>query len=332
MGHNADRLHIDSLIFDGHCDTILALRGRQPGSGRRLGERSTQGELDLPRMQDGGVGAQVFACYVRPEFRYAGAAAETLRMIDTLYQELDANADQVALVTTAGAIEEARSQGKVAAMLAIEGGEALEESLEVLRSFHRLGVRLITLTWNYRNALADGVGALRSGGGLTEFGVQVVEEMNRLGMLVDIAHLSPQGVADVAAISEAPFVDSHANARALCDHPRNLTDAQLEALAASGGVVGVSFVPLFVSPKGAGASLSKVVDHIDHIVQVVGADHVGLGSDWDGISGSLRVAGLEDVTKVPGITRELAARGYSEEAIRQILGGNWLRVWRDVAG
>lgn len=325
-------LHRETLVFDGHCDTLLAVVGRGEEPGRLLGERSGRGHLDLPRMREGGVGAQVFACYVRREYRHAGAAAEVLRLLDAFYREWEANAEHMALCTTAAEVESAHAQGKVAALLAIEGGEALEESLGTLRMFHRLGVRLLTLTWNFRNALADGLWAARSGGGLTEFGVEVVREMNRLGMVVDVAHLAPAGVNDVLEVSEAPVVASHANARALCDHPRNLTDAQLEGIAATGGLVGVSFVPNFIAEEGQGASLERLADHIDHIVQVAGIDHVGLGSDWDGFSAEkAQVEGLRDVTDLPALTAELCRRGYTAEEVRKVLGENWLRVWRTVA-
>jgi len=328
-------LHRDSLVFDGHCDTLLAVLGRedmpemQP---RPLGAHSKAGHLDLPRMREGGVGAQVFACYSRWDRIRRPAAAQVLQLLDVFYHELEDNQDQIALTTTAAEIEAARAQGKIAATLAIEGGEALEGCLGTLRIFHRLGVRLLTLTWNFRNALGDGLWAARTGGGLTEFGVQVVQEMNRLGMLVDIAHLSPAGVEDVLKVSEAPAVASHANAKALCDFPRNLTDAQLEALAATGGLVGATFVPDFIAEDGGQASVQRLVDHIDHMVRVMGIDHVGLGSDWDGFAEEKKVQGLRDVADTPAITRELWARGYSPEDIRKILGENWLRVWRAVAG
>ncbi|NLE77110.1 MAG: membrane dipeptidase [Chloroflexi bacterium] len=328
----ANTLPSQGPVFDGHCDTLLAVLGRPEQPRRRLGERASTGHLDLPRMREGGVHAQVFACYVRPEWRQYQAAGEALRILDAFYGELEANAAEMALAATADEVEAAYRRGQTAALLAIEGGEALEESLGNLRMFHRLGVRLLTLTWNFRNALADGVGSLRADSGLTEFGVQVVREMNRLGMLVDIAHLAPRGVADVFALSEQPVVDSHANARALADHPRNLTDAQLEALARSGGVIGVSYVPRFIADNPAEASVARLVDHIDHIVQVAGVDHVGLGSDWDGISGEFVVQGLPDVSATPAIVRELHGRGYSAEAMGKIMGGNWLRVWRQVVG
>lgn len=331
-----ETLHRESLIFDGHCDTVLSVLGwkDRPDSSvpRSLGQRSEAGHLDLPRMREGGVGAQVFACCVRREHRHKGAAADVLQMLDAFYQELDQYNGEMALATTPAEVEAAFAQGKIAAILGIEGGEALEERLSTLRMFHRLGVRLLTLTWNFRNALADGLWEARTGSGLTEFGVQVVQEMNRLGMLVDIAHLSPSGVADVFRVSGAPVVASHANAQALCGNPRNLSDAQLEALAAAGGVVGVTFVPSFVADDPAQATLERLVDHVDHIVRVAGVDHVGLGSDWDGFSGEGSVQGLKDVTDTPALTRELWRRGYSPTDIRKILGENWLRVWRRVAG
>ena len=179
---------------------------------------------------------------------------------------------------------------------------------------------------------ADGVGEERTGGGLTTFGVSLVEEMNRLGIIIDIAHLAPAGVEDVLKISQSPIIASHANARAVCDHRRNLTDAQLEKIAKNGGVVGVTFVPAFVDGNEDKTTLPHILDHVDHLVKVMGDDHVGLGSDFDGFFGDERTPGLEDVSKMPAITAGLVERGYSDAAIQKILGGNLLRVFRQVAG
>ncbi|MBN1582275.1 MAG: membrane dipeptidase, partial [Anaerolineae bacterium] len=171
----------------------------------------------------------------------------------------------------------------------------------------------------------------RTGGGLTEFGVKLVKEMNRLGMIVDIAHLAPAGVEDVFELCQGPVVASHANAHALCPVPRNLTDAQLEKLAASGGVIGMVYVPGFITDGQEPATLDKVLDHVDHIVRVIGVDHVGLGSDFDGFGGPPPV-GLEDVSCTPNVTAGLLERGYGAQDVKKILGGNWLRVIRSVVG
>ncbi|MGB9879228.1 MAG: dipeptidase, partial [Anaerolineae bacterium] len=297
-------LHYNSIIFDGHCDTLLeVLDGK-----RRLNERSTEGHIDLPRLREGGVTAQVFAIFIEDKYLPAKAAKQTLRMFDALYNELAANADSLVLATKAEDIEKAKLTGKVAAVVGIEGAESLEGELGLLRMFHRLGVRLLTVAWSRRNEAADGIQEARTGGGLTNFGLKVVEECNRLGIMVDISHLAPAGVRDVLEVSSEPVIASHSNAYALCPHPRNLTDQQLAALAKKGGVVGVTFVPSFIAEDRKEASLEKLLDHIDHIVQVAGVDHVGLGSDFDGFSPPPPV-GLEDVTRLPGITSGLLSRG-----------------------
>lgn len=327
MKVNARELHEESIIFDGHCDTLQAvLRGE-----RRLDERSSEGHLDLPRMREGGVTAQIFAICLGSECLPSGAVKQTLRMLDACYRELADNPDSLTLATSAADIERAKEEGKVAAVLGLEGAEALEGDLGVLRMFYRLGVRNIGLTWNRRNQAADGLDEARTGGGLTTFGVELVRKMNRLGIMIDVAHLAPAGVRDVLELSEAPVIASHTNAYALCPHRRNLMDERLEAIAAKGGVVGVTFVPGFVAENKEEASLERLVDHIDHIAKVAGIDHVGLGSDFDGF-GDQPMSGLEDVTKLPNITAGLLGRGYSADEVKKILGGNLLRVFREAVG
>jgi len=321
MKVDAGKLHRESIVFDGHCDTLLAvLTGK-----RRLGERSSEG---LPRMREGGVTAQIFAICTCSGHLPGGPLKQALRMLDAFYRELEDNPDSLVLATSATDIERAKREGRVAAILGLEGAEPLEGDLGVLRMLHRLGVRVVGLTWNRRNQAADGV---NEAGGLTNFGVALVRELNRLGMVIDVAHLAPAGVRDVLELSEAPVIASHANAYALCPHRRNLTDEQLEAIAAKGGVVGVTFVPRFVAEGGEGASLGRLLDHIDHVAKVAGIDHVGLGSDFDGFA-DRPMAGLEDVTKLPNVTAGLLGRGYSPAEVQKVLGGNFLRVFREVVG
>lgn len=321
------RLHRESLVFDAHCDTLQeVLAGK-----RRLGERSEEGHLDLPRLREGGVTAQIFALFVSPNYSPTGAARQALRLLDVFYQELEENADQLTLPTKVSDIEKAKVEGKVAGILSLEGAEALEGDLGILRAFYKLGVRNIGLTWNLRNAAADGVDEMRSSSGLTNFGVQLVQEMNRLGIMVDVSHLSPTGVHDVLHVSEAPVIASHSNAYTLCPHRRNLTDEQLEGVASKGGVVGVTFVPGFVTEDENQATLKRVLDQIDYMVKTMGVDHVGLGSDFDGFFNS-KVQGLEDVTRLPRLTVGLVERGYGEEDVKKILGGNFMRVFREVVG
>jgi membrane dipeptidase len=321
------KLHQDSIIFDGHCDTLLEILSGK----RKFDERSTEGHIDLPRLREGGVTAQVFAIYLEDQYLPAGAVKQTLRLLDVLYRELAAHSDVLTLATKAADIEAAKRAGKVAAVVGLEGAEALEGDLGTLRMFYRLGVRLLTVAWSRRNQAADGVGEARTGGGLTNFGLQMVQECNKLGILLDISHLAPAGVTDVLEASSQPVIASHSNAYALCAHPRNLNDEQLQAVARKGGAVCVVFVPSFITTDRKEASLEKLLDHIDHIARVAGIDHVGLGSDFDGFNPPSPV-GLEDVTRLPGITAGLVQRGYSEGNVRKILGENLMRVFRQVAG
>jgi len=326
ISEEAKRIHAEAIVFDGHCDTLIDILTHT----RAWDTFEEKGQVDMPRLQQGGVTAQIFAAFVRTDLRYK-AAWETLRLIETMYQIIDDWPAQVMPATTATDVRRAKTEGKIAAILGMEGAEGLQGDLTVLRAFHRLGVRNIGLTWNNRNEAGDGVAEIRTGGGLTEFGVQMVAEMRRLGIMVDIAHLAPAGVADVFEIYDGPIVCSHGNAQAVCDHRRNLTDAQLEQLAASGGVIGVTFVPPFLSDEPEEATLEKLLDHVDHIVKVAGSDHVGLGSDWDGF---FKPTGdfLQHVGDTPMITEGLVRRGYSEADIKKFLGENWMRVFEQVAG
>jgi membrane dipeptidase len=323
----ADELHQRSIVFDGHCDTLL----RFLDDGPDLGVRTSEGHIDLVRLREGGVTAQVFAVFLEDQYLAAGAVKQTLRVLDVLYRELERNSGSLVLATNAADIERAKDGGAVAAVVGLEGAEALEGDLGVLRMLYRLGVRLVTVTWSRRNQAADGIYEERTGGGLSTFGVQLVQECNRLGILVDVSHLSAVGVQDVLQVSEHPVIASHSNAYALCPHRRNLDDEQLIDIAEGGGVVGVTFVPSFLAPEGEQASLEKLLDHVEHIARVAGEDHVGLGSDFDGF-GPPAPLGLEDVTRMPGITAGLLDRGYSEPQIEKVIGGNFMRVFRQVVG
>ncbi len=333
LENKARQLHQDALVIDTHCDTLLRVLGRNPyrqqQGAYRLHDRHTEGHIDLPRLKEGGVDVQFFAAYIEPIYKPDRSLKRAMQIFDAFYTELDANPDSMLLATTVQDIITAKEQGKVAAVMAIEGGESLEGDLGVLRMFHRLGVRSIGLTWNERNDIADGVGDSRSKGGLSVFGAAVIEEMNRLGILVDVSHLSDPGFWDVIEISKHPIIASHSNARAVCNHRRNLDDEQIKALAKNGGVMGMNFAANFVREDGK-PTLADLLDHIDHIVQLVGPHHVGLGSDFDGIGAAPE--GLHDVSAMPIITEGLLKRGYSDEHIRLILGGNYLRVFQEVWG
>jgi membrane dipeptidase len=274
------------------------------------------------------VDVQFFACYVPVAQQRHGAATHALARLDQLHLLAERLPEQFVIARTAADIEAAKANGRIAGILGLEGAEALDASLGLLRQYYRLGVRNLGLAWNHRNAACDGVGERRTGGGLTEFGVQVVEECNRLGILLDLSHLAPAGVRDVLAVSRHPVIASHSNARALRDHPRNLTDEQLTAIAEQGGVVGVTFVDAFLAQPGQ-ATLDDVIAHIEYMLQRIGPDHVAIGSDFDGCDPP---AELADVTRYPAVTAALQARGHAEATIRKVLGENYLRIFHTVCG
>jgi len=324
----AMRLHGEAVVVDTHCDTLMQFMPPsydQPPA-RRLGERSERGHIDLPRMVEGGVDCQTFAMYTGRREGQHDALLVANQMADIFYREMEANADRIVPVTTAGGIVAAKGACKRSGLLAIEGAEPLMGDLGVMRNFYRLGVRMLSFTWNWRTPFADGISADRSESRLTDLGVRALEEMDRLGIVLDVSHMCDTCFWDVADVEEGPFIASHSNSRLVCDHKRNLTDDMIRALADHGGVMGMNFAPAFVSKEA--ATVERLVDHVDHIVRIVGPDYVGLGSDFDGIGTT--PAGLEDVSRMPKITRELVRRGYEDEDIVKILGGNHLRVFGKV--
>ncbi len=333
----AVELHRGCLVVDTHCDTLKCLssiftRPRDSMWENRselgLGRRADVGHIDIPRLLEGGVNCQVFAISSVRDRTPPFALRTAMHMLDIFYAECEKNEEAITLAASYGDILSAADEGKVAALLSIEGADVIEGDLGVLRIFYRLGVRMVGLVHSLRNLLADGVADSRTGGGLSELGVQVVEELDRLGIVVDVSHLSDASFWDLMDIAKEPVVASHSNSRAVCNHPRNMTDEMIEALADRGGVMGMNFAPSFVHPTD--ATVERVVDHIDHIVELVGPNHVGLGSDFDGIRATPE--GLEDVSKMPNITRELIRRDYPEEDIRKILGENHLRIIKKVVG
>ena len=320
----AKQIHQKAIIFDGHCDTILEVMNHK----RSLEKKSTTGHLDIPRMKEGGVDVQFFAIFIEDIYKPERSLKRTLQLIDCFYKEIEKNQDDISLVTNYNQIEEVNRAGKIAAILSIEGGEALEGDLGALRVLYKLGVRLLTLTWNQRNQIADGIWESRAGSGLTEFGIKVIDEMNDLGMLIDVSHLLETGFWDVVKRSKTPIVASHSNCYALCPHLRNLKDEQIKALVDKGGVIGITFVPDFLTQEKRKTIVKDVVTHIDYLVEKAGIDCVGLGSDFDGTDDL--PLGLEGVDKIPNITKELLDRGYKEREIEKILGGNFLRVFKEV--
>jgi membrane dipeptidase len=319
----AQALHASALVVDLHADTVQAL----DAGARALGERSSRGHVDLPRLRQGGVDVQIFAIYVSPSTPAHGRARAD-RLIGVLTRQVAENrnggaAGGIVPATTVAHIERASRAGKIASVLSIENGDALGGDVKALDAFYAAGVRIMSLTWNASNALGDGA-AGNAHGGLTDLGRTVLRRMNALGIVVDVSHLSEASFWDALKVTRGALVASHSNASGVHRHVRNLTDHQLRAIARRGGVVGVSFVPQFLG----GATLAHVLDHIDHMVAVMGVDHVALGSDFDGFSRA--PAGIEDVSRLPNLTAGLLARGYSDDAVRRILGANALRVFRAV--
>jgi len=322
----AKRIHSEAIVIDTHCDTLGSFLPQPRGAKqRRLGELSEKGQVEIPKMVEGGLTCQVFAMYTGVSEGQPDALLKSLRMTDVFYREAVANSAKFVSVTTVNEILAAKKAGKVCGMLSIEGAEPLMGDLGVMRIMHRLGVRMISFTWNWRTPFADGLSAKRTGGKLTELGVKAVEEMEKLGIVLDTSHITDECFWDIADIKKDPFIASHSNCRSLCDTGRNLTDDMIKALADHHGVMGMNYLPGFIAKEG--ANLEKMVDHIDHIVKLVGPDYVGLGSDFDGGGGC---PGLEDSSKHINITREMVRRGYSEVDIKKILGGNHIRVFDEV--
>lgn len=329
-------------LVDGHNDLAWKIREQ---FGLDLSQVNLAAEVpvthtDLPRLRRGGVGAQFWSVYVPGTLRGETALATTLEQIDLVHRMIRRYPDDLELALTAEDAEGAFARGKIASLLGAEGGHSIACSMGVLRMLHRLGVRYMTLTHNVNVPWADSATDAPAAGGLTAFGTEVVREMQRLGMLVDLSHVAASTARDVLRVAEAPVIFSHSGARAVCDHPRNVPDDVLRHLAENGGVCMVTFVPEFVSPQcrawslghsgdqpSPRASVSQVADHIDHVREVAGVDHVGIGGDYDGV-GSLP-DGLEDVSRYPALIAELLARGWSQHECIRLIGGNILRVLRE---
>jgi len=323
---DAGNLHNNSFFVDLHCDSLYLYADGQ----RDLTKRSDEGHLDIPRMKKGGVNAQVFAVWTSPEqFKPGERAPFVHKAIDAFESLCRAVPGEIGQARTPDEILSVVNSGRVAGILGIEGGHALEGSLENIQAFHQRGVRLITLTWNNANEFADSC-IEDTGRGLTELGIRAVRMMNGLGIIADLSHCAPGTFDDVLETSTVPVVCSHSACRALCDHPRNLTDDQLKRLAQARGVIGIVFLPAFLRPEPQPTSLSDVLNHIEHAVRVAGIDSVAIGSDFDGF-GPVPPTGLEDVTKMPSIPEGLLTRGFSEPDVRKILGENFLRLWREVS-
>ena len=322
----AMRLHKEAVVIDTHCDTILSYFRQRGRPQRSLGERGETGHIDLPRMIEGGLTCQTFGIYTGNKAIVPDATLKALQAVDVFYESIGRNPEIVS-VTSPDEIVAAKKAGKCCGMLSLEGAEPLMGDIGLLRVFYRLGVRILSFTWNYRTPFADGLSARRANGKLTDLGVQALEEMDRLGIVFDVSHLCDSNYWDVADVMKGPFIASHSNCRAIADISRNLTDDMIVALAEHDGVMGLNFGAGFVR-QGGDPDVGHLVDHIDRIKDLVGIEHVGLGSDFDGVGKT--PIGLEDVTGLPNITREMVRRDYSDEEIKKFLGDNYLRVFRKV--
>jgi membrane dipeptidase len=364
----ARKLHFASIVVDTHDDTTQ----RFLDGDFDLGARSSAGSIDIPRMKEGGLGAIFFSIWIPSKITGPEAIKHALDQIDAVREQVLRHPKDIVLATTAAEVRDARKQGKIAALMGVEGGHMIASDLGALRSYAALGVRYMTLTHSGNDEWADSSTDTAVHNGLTDFGKDVVREMNRLGMMVDISHVSDKTFYDALAVSKAPLIASHSSCRAICDAKRNMTDQMIRDLAAKGGVIQINYHVGFLSEEFMNADknpeitkaiaaevekrcgskegcqliegdritreyvqegklprveYTKIIEHIDHAVKLVGADHVGLGSDFDGANMPF---GMEDATKLPQITEALLRKDYSEDDIRKILGENTLRVMAEV--
>jgi membrane dipeptidase len=356
IADQARKVHFSSIVLDTHIDVTPKLQTTW-----KFTEEHKEGHIDLPRMKKGGLNALFFSIYMSGTVTGPKAVNDSLERIAAVHRLAEELPDQVALCLTADDVRKAHKQGKIAALMGMEGGHMINNSLAVLRMYARLGIRYLTLTHSVHTEWADSSGDQPKHNGLTDFGKDVVRELNRLGVMVDISHVADKTFWDALAVSKAPLIASHSSCRVISGHARNMTDEMIKALAAKGGVIQINYLDQFIdndlfqysqksqplmrelqqkfpgrenadkrreevakqygpAPK---ASWERIIEHIDHAVKLVGVDHVGLGSDFDG--GSMPV-GMEDCTQLPKITEALMRKGYSASDMRKILGENTLRV------
>jgi membrane dipeptidase len=366
VSKKAMEIQNSAIVIDTHADTLQRFLDENYDIGST--DANDHGHISLDKAKAGNLGAEFFSIWVEPETNQGHFAHHTLDLIDSVYEQAARHPDRMMMAFSVADIERAHREHKLAALLGIEGGHSIENDIRLLRDYYRLGVRYMTLSWSNTNEFADSSGDINNPqvehhNGLTEGGKRIVLEMNRLGMLVDISHVADKTFYDAIAVSKAPIIASHSSARALTNHPRNMTDDMLRAVAKNGGVVQVNFYSAFVDEnfrnaatkanagqlKAAGKAvtyldddrierewyakiprppLSSLIDHIDHIAKIASVDHVGLGSDFDGVSGATP-EGIDSAADLPKITQALLARGYSATDIRKILGGHLLRVFRE---
>jgi len=361
-----DKLHKEALVWDCHNDLVYRVLYEKLD----IGDRLPAGHVDIPRLKEGHVDVQIVALFVQNFLYPDKCAQQAFQLIEAMKKAIDKNADSVELARTGADVERIVKAGKIAMPLAIEGGHAIEDDLEFLRKFHSLGVSSMTITHNISHGWADSSGDKPKWGGLNELGRKVIKEMNRIGMVIDISHVSDETFFDVLETTEDPVIASHSGCRTLNPHHRNMSDEMLRALGKNGGVIGIVFVLPFLTPEYNKAmenlqaisqpwfrrapqiedldariaiehlragqdwpmknlpTIDDVFDHIDHAVKIAGVDHVGLGADmYPRTPSPVGIRGAQDY---PNITKGLKKRGYSDEDIEKILGGNLLRVWKTV--
>ncbi|MFF8842104.1 dipeptidase [Streptomyces sp. NPDC015127] len=334
-------LYRTPVVADAHNDLLIAVAARPP---HRWAEFFR--ERWLPQLRDGGVTLQVLPVFIGDRFRPEGALRETLRMIECAHVIAEGNADAVRLCLDGDDIDAALADGRIALVLALESAPGVDADVELFSTLHRLGVRIASIAHWGRTPLADGSGEDATGSRLTEAGVAALAEMERLGIIFDVSHLSASGVAHVLELATRPVMATHSSARALRDHHRNLTDDQIRGIAATGGTVCVNFLPEFLAADPAGATLDVLVDHIVHITDVAGAEHVGLGPDFikevndditppcceEGYAYEWSLPRLEGPRGLPLVTEALNRRGMPEDTLRAVLGGNLLDLFRKELG
>jgi membrane dipeptidase len=365
ISERAKKLHFSSIVLDTHDDTTQRFFSKDYD----IGKRNPDGHVDIPRMREGGMNGIFFSIWIDGRIMGPPAVQKALDQIDAVHENVRKYSKDLVLCRTAAEVREAHKQGKIAALIGVEGGHMIGNDIRVLRMFGDLGVRYMTLSHFYNDEWADSSTDKPVHNGLTDFGKDIVREMNRQGIMVDISHVSDKTFYDALEVSKAPLIASHSSCRALCNHVRDMSDDMIKALAAKGGVIQINYERSFIdqaykdaSEKLTGGvvaqfdlfkkecgddqecfgrkmaeqqkkattegklphvSWERIIDHIDHAVKLAGADHVGLGSDFDGAD---MPEGMEDCTKLPKITEALMRKGYSDEDIRKILGGNTLRV------
>jgi membrane dipeptidase len=365
IAERARKLHFSSIVLDTHDDTTQRFFSKSFD----ISKRNADGSIDIPRMREGGMNAIFFSIWIDGRTTGPPAVQKALDQIDAVHEVVHKNSKDLVFCRTADEVRRAHKDGKIAALMGVEGGHMIGNDIRIVRIFGDLGVRYMTLSHFYNDEWADSSTDKPVHNGLTDYGKDIVREMNRQGIMVDISHVADKTFYDALEVSKAPLIASHSSCRAICNHPRDMTDDMIKALAAKGGVIQINYEMSFIDQayKDASDKLSggvvalfdqlkkecgdneeclekkmtemqkqavaegklphvsweRIIDHIDHVVKLVGPDHVGLGSDFDGAS---MPEGMEDASKLPKITEALMRKGYKDDDIRKILGGNLLRV------